>query len=246
MTKEPNDFSDIEIKIIEIDSEPEAQPEVKPEESPKPKEEPKPEVEIKQEKRAKKAEKTSEHHSKRADFRAKPENTANETRDENGLSPDTETVFPAEDVDRKSTYIGDEYSDFIFTRYRGGRRRGILSDVKNHNNTSYSSHNHFVKEAPYRRKRKRPLWKTLLLILAWVLAGLATLAAIAVIAFFILKNVGLSELTDNEVNMTAPVIENAGVTVDSNDNTITYNGVTYAYNKHMTSVLCMGVDKRTG
>lgn len=161
------------------------------------------------------------------------------------LSADTETVLPATDTDRKSTFLEDEYSDYIFTKYHG-KRKGYLEDSKNHNNTSYSSHNHFVKEVPYRRKRKRPLWKTLLIILGWVMAALATLAIAAVVIFFVLKNIGMAELTDTEVNMTAPVIENADVAVDHNKNTITYNGVTYAYKDEMTSVLCMGVDKRTG
>ncbi len=246
MTKEPNDYSDFEIKIIEVDPEPEEVPQPEPlaEKMPEPKPVKKPEKKERQRRIAKAEEEAR--HSQRADFRVKPEGNASEVKAEGALSPDTETVLPAVDVDRKSTYQENEYSDFIFTKYRGGKKRGLLSDSKNHNNTSYSSENHFVKEAPYRRKKKRPLWKTLLLILAWVLAGLATLAVIAVIVFFIMKNIGLSELTDNEVNMTAPVIEDAGVSVDNNKNTITYNGVTYAYNDNMTSVLCMGIDKRTG
>lgn len=141
----------------------------------------------------------------------------------------------------KSSVNQDEYDDFIFTKYHG-RKKSIFQNTTNHNNSSYSSQNHFVKEAHY-KKRKRPLWQKLLIILGIILAALAALAIIAIGVFFILKQVGISQLTGDEVNMTAPIIENAGVSVDNSANTITYNGTTYVYNSNMTSILCMGVDK---
>lgn len=141
----------------------------------------------------------------------------------------------------------NEYDDFIFTKYHG-RRKGLLSHSGNHNTTSsYSSKNHFVKEVKVsRRKRKKPWYKKLLVILGIVLASIIALLLIAVGVFFILKEAGVSQLTGGEVNMTAPVIENAGVSVDNSRNTITYNGNTYAYNNNMTSILCIGVDKTDG
>ncbi len=147
----------------------------------------------------------------------------------------------------KSSLNANEYDDFIFTKYHG-RRKGLLSHSGNHNTTtSYSSKNHFVKEVRVSyRKRKKPWYKKLLVILSIVLAALIVLLMIAVGVFFILKETGVSQLTGGEVNMTAPVIENAGVSVDNSKNTITYNGTTYAYNDNMTSILCIGVDKRDG
>lgn len=137
----------------------------------------------------------------------------------------------------------DEYSDFIFTKYHGRKRRKGTSD--NHNTThSYSSDNHFVKDV--KRKKKKPWWKKLLIILGCFLGFILLLIIAAIVTFFILKSIGMSELTGGDVNMTAPIIENAGVSVDNNKNTITYQGKTYAYNSNMTSILCMGIDKKDG
>lgn len=137
----------------------------------------------------------------------------------------------------------DEYSDFIFTKYHGRKRRKGTSD--NHNTThSYSSDNHFVKDV--KRKKKKPWWKKLLIILGCFLGFILLLIIAAIVTFFILKSIGMSELTGGDVNMTAPIIENAGVSVDNNKNTITYQGKTYAYNNNMTSILCMGIDKKDG
>lgn len=143
----------------------------------------------------------------------------------------------------KSNFNEKDYDDFIFTTYHGKRKKLILGS-ENHNNSSYSYKNHFVKEVSSKRRRRKPWWKKLLIVLAFILAGLIALSAVGVGVFFILKEKGISQLTDNDVSMTAPVIENAGVSVDNSKNTITYNGVTYAYKNDMTSILCMGIDKK--
>ena len=147
----------------------------------------------------------------------------------------------------KSTYNEEEYEDFIYTKYYG-KRRSPLSLSSNHNNTSYSSRNNFVKSSHHSKKRHRhrKWWEKLLIYLGWILAGLVALVAIALVAFFILKNSGVSQLTGGEVEIAAPVIESADVSVDNSNKTINYNGKTYVYNNNMTSILCMGVDKRGG
>ena len=154
------------------------------------------------------------------------------------------------DKDQQATQDNNdksEYDDYIFTTYHGKRKR-LLSSSANHNNTSYSAQNHFVKEVKtkHRRHHRKPWWKKLLVILSIILASLVVLSAIAVGIFFILKEAGVSQLTGNATDMTAPIIENAGVSVDNSKNTITYQGTTYVYNDNMTSILCMGVDKRGG
>lgn len=143
----------------------------------------------------------------------------------------------------KSNFNEKDYDDFIFTTYHGKRKK-LISGSENHNNSSYSYKNHFVKEVSSKRRRRKPWWKKLLIVLAFILAGLIALSAVGVGVFFILKEKGISQLTDNDVSMTAPIIENAGVSVDNSKNTITYNGVTYAYKNDMTSILCMGIDKK--
>lgn len=148
--------------------------------------------------------------------------------------------------EHRSSFNESEYDDFIFTKYHG-RRKGIFSHSVNHNTTvSYSSKNHFVKEVSSKRKRKKPWYKKLLIILGIAFAAILALLLIAVGVFFILQQNGISQLRSGNVDMTAPIIENAGVSVDNSKNTITYNGTTYAYNSSMTSILCMGIDKRDG
>ena len=162
-------------------------------------------------------------------------------------------ALPVEKEDRdkgeyatKSNRDEREYDDFIFTKYHG-RKRNILGVSTNHNNASdYNSHNHFVKEVRAGHKKRKPWWKKLLIILSIILASLIVLSAVAVGVFFILKEAGISQLTGGDINMTAPVIESAGVSVDNSRNTITYKGTTYAYNNDMTSILCMGIDKDDG
>lgn len=183
------------------------------------------------------------------------------------LEVDTEVVKPSEEPKPlaesealndseesqkpRSSYNEKEYNDYIFTKYHGRRRRGFLSPPSNHNTTdAYSYKNNYVFEVHSSGKKqkryRKPWWQKLLVILAWILAGLVVLSAIAVGVFFIIKETGVSQLTGSDVNMTAPVIENAGVSVDNSKNTITYNGTTYAYNNNMTSILCMGIDKDNG
>ncbi len=144
----------------------------------------------------------------------------------------------------------EDYSDFVFTTYHG-RKKSILRHSTNRNSvSSYSYKNNFVKEVregkSVRKRHRRRWWKKLLIILGWVLAGIAVLVLLAVGIFFILKQQGLAQLTGGEVQMTAPIIENSGVSVDNSKNTITYKGTTYVYNSDMTSILCMGIDKRDG
>jgi len=161
--------------------------------------------------------------------------------------PPVDKKVKSEDTTTKNNTQNEEYDDFIFTKYHG-KKKSLFTSVANHNTVgSYSSHNHFVKEVNVKnRKRKRPLWQKLLIALGFLLAGLLTLAVIAVVVFFILKNVGMSQLTDADIDIVAPVIENVEVSVDEDEDTITYNGKTYVYNKNMTSILCMGIDKRDG
>lgn len=146
----------------------------------------------------------------------------------------------------KSSLNESEYDDYIFTKYHG-RRKGILSRSVNHNTVhSYSSHNNFVKEASSKRKHRKPWYKKLLIVVGIVFAALLALLLIAVGVFFILQQNGIAQLRSGDVDMTAPIIQNAGVSVDNSNNTITYNGTTYVYNGNMTSILCMGVDKDEG
>jgi len=254
MTKEPGDF-DKDKKIINIanylktydkeETEPEVKEETEAEVEGKTQAEPETEVETEtQAEPEDEPEIVSE-----SEFAAVPETTADiEAKAESASEPEAEAEPRRKEYKLKSSYNEEEYNDFIYTKYYG-RHKGVFSRSGNHNTVDYSSKHNFVKEAHsnnHKRRRHKKWWQKLLIILAWILAGIITLSAIVVGVFFIMKQAGVSQLTGGDVQMTAPVIENAGVSVDNSKNTITYNGTTYAYNSNMTSILCMGIDRRGG
>lgn len=85
------------------------------------------------------------------------------------------------------------------------------------------------------KKKKKSVKKVLLIILIVILC--ITLAVLG--TGIVLINIGSKELLENENVISAP--EN--VTVENEGEFVVYNGVKYEYNKNMTSILCMGVDR---
>lgn len=143
----------------------------------------------------------------------------------------------------------DNYDGFIFTHYHGKTSRNLSSYDPNKDNTTKSSKvTHSHKRRHRHRFKHQPWWKKILIILGWILLALAALGIIGIIAFFIMRSVGYSQLLDNNANasITPPVISNVDMQVDNDARTITYQGTTYKYNDKMTSILCMGIDKKGG
>lgn len=106
------------------------------------------------------------------------------------------------------------------------------------NTTFVASDRSSPKKSKHRKKKKRmKRWKKVLLSIGCVLLGLIVLivGTVAVLYFN-----GSNQLLEGDYVITAP--EN--VDVHNNGETIVYNGVTYKYNKNITSILMMGVDKR--
>lgn len=148
----------------------------------------------------------------------------------------------------------DDTDDYVFAHYR---RRGKHHKKKSRHGYSSSDNQDVVRsqsEQHFRHRKKftlrdrywkeRPWWQKLLIILAWIFGILLALLLIAIIAFFALRYAGIVRLTDYEnLDMTAPVIENAQVSVTNKGHTVTYNGKEYAFNEDMTSILCIGVDR---
>lgn len=148
----------------------------------------------------------------------------------------------------------DDTDDYVFAHYR---RRGKHHRKKSRHGYSSSDNQEVVRSNSdnhyrYRKKftlkdrnwKNRPWWQKLLIILGWIFGILLALLLIAVISFFALRYAGIVKLTDYEnLDMTAPVIENAQVSVTNKGHTVTYNGKEYAFNEDMTSILCIGVDK---
>lgn len=171
------------------------------------------------------------------------------TEAEETISSDSETVtehqsaLPADDVD---DYVYAHYSDHG-RHHRKKHRHGYTGsdDQEVIKSQSEQHHRHRKKLSVKDKKwKKRPWWQKLLIILAWILGIILALILIAVLAFFILRYTGIVKLTNyNDLDMTAPEIENISVSVSDKGQTVVYNGQEYSFNTDMTSILCIGVDK---
>lgn len=115
--------------------------------------------------------------------------------------------------------IDDDFNDYVFTKPH---------KTKKHKSKSHSQ------STP--RKKKKQLKKVLLSI-GCVLLGLILLV-VGTYTYLFIK--GSSELFEKDYSITAP----QGVETQNQGEFVVYNGKTYEYNKNITSILFMGVDKR--
>lgn len=163
------------------------------------------------------------------------------TREQDDFEKETEAL-------EQDGHNSTEYDDFIFTTYhkKKKKRRHRHRRHHHHHSSSGGSSHQLVRKGSSHEKREKSWWQKLLIIMGIVLGSILVLGIITVGVFFLLKEAGIYQLTNNEIYMTAPKIENADVSVNNSENTITYKGKTYVYNKSMTSILCMGIDKRDG
>lgn len=168
---------------------------------------------------------------------------------------ESEANTPSASADSNLPY--DDVDDYVFAHYRRSKSK------KHHNNHSHYGKDHSQEEKivlstsePHYRDKKnrkrykrnnnsnRPWWKKLLIVLAWIIGALLTIGICLVIAFSVSCSCGMKTLTNyNDMNMTAPVIDNASVQVGDSGKTVFYKGVTYSFNSDVTSILCIGVDK---
>ncbi|MDO4556605.1 MAG: LCP family protein [Lachnospiraceae bacterium] len=95
------------------------------------------------------------------------------------------------------------------------------------------------KDSPLRRKKKSTR------IATGVLVGVLAVLLICVGVFAGLRNAGKNSLiAGDDINITAPDIEGADISVENNGDLVVYNGQKYCYNHNIITVLCMGIDKR--
>ena len=80
--------------------------------------------------------------------------------------------------------------------------------------------------------------KIVLIVVSIILAIVIVLGGITIY----LVNKGQSEMMETELNVIVPT--NVAATVQDDGDYIVYNGSTYRYNKDITSLLFMGIDKR--
>lgn len=115
--------------------------------------------------------------------------------------------------------IDDDLNDYVFTKPH---------KTKKHKSKSHS-------QSTPRKKKKR--LKKVLLSIGCVLLGLILLV-VGTYTYLFIK--GSNELLEKDYSITAP----QGVQTQNQGEFVFYNGKTYEYNKNITSILFMGVDKR--
>ena len=124
----------------------------------------------------------------------------------------------------------NDTEDFIFTKYR--------------RSSSHSENDKRRKKKNKKKFRDKPFWKKLLIILGWIFGALLGIILALVIAFFVSSCIGKKQLTNyDNMNVTAPQVEGATISVSQGGRTVEYNGKNYKFNENMTTILCIGVDK---
>lgn len=133
--------------------------------------------------------------------------------------------------------IDDDINDYVFTRPHKSKKRKVKSYSKPYgdNNVIYvQSGNRHGKSKP--RKKKKRLKKVLLSIGCVFLALI--LLVVGTFTYLFIK--GSNELLGGDYTITAP----QGVETQNDGEFVVYNGKTYQFNKNITNILFMGVDKR--
>lgn len=152
-------------------------------------------------------------------------------------------VSDVQNPDIKNNLDYADLDDYIYKKPVKVRKKptDVLQDnyEENVENTTFVASNRSSPKRSKHRKKKKKMktWKKVLLSIGYVLPGLIVLIAGTVA---VLYYNGSNQLLDGDYVITAP--EN--VDVHNNGETVVYNGVTYKYNKNITSILMMGIDTR--
>ena len=132
--------------------------------------------------------------------------------------------------------IDDDINDYVFTKPHKSKKRKVIShsNALEDNIVFEENIGRYSKSKP--RKKKKRLKKVLISI-GCVFLSLILLAVGTFICLFIK---GSNELLEGDYVITAP----QGVEIQNEGEFVVYNGKTYQYNKNITNILFMGVDKR--
>lgn len=152
---------------------------------------------------------------------------------------------------KKSRSYSNEVNDYIFIKSHRRKKKKYtspdidsdeveLSDAyplvaSNHRRSNTKKSDFQKKKA--KTKHKMKTYKKVLISIACIFVVLI-LGCFG--TYFFLVNSGKTELFPSELSITGP----SDSKIENNGEYVTYKGHKYAYNNKMTSVLCMGIDKR--
>ncbi len=151
-----------------------------------------------------------------------------------------ETVFSERDAHTPSEYdhspTADDMQDYKFLKSKSVKES---SGHSSHSGSSSGHHHHHHHRRHHRRRKKmKKGLKIVLIIVSVILAIAIVLGGVG----FYLVNRGQDEMMETELNVIVPA--EVPATVQDDGDYIVYNGSTYRYNKDITSLLFMGIDKR--
>ena len=132
--------------------------------------------------------------------------------------------------------IEDDISDYVFTKPHKSKKRKVKSYSKSTGESIvYSQSGNRHSKSKHRKKKKK--LKKVLISIGCIFLSLILLA-VGTITYLFFK--GSRELLDGDYTITAP----QGVQTQNDGEFVVYKGKTYQYNKNVTNILFMGVDKR--
>lgn len=132
--------------------------------------------------------------------------------------------------------IDDDINDYVFTKPHKSKKR----KVKSHSNALEDNivfEENIGRHSKSKPRKKKKRLKKVLISIGCVFLSLILLAVGTFICLFIK---GSNELLEGDYVITAP----QGVEIQNDGEFVVYNGKTYQYNKNVTNILFMGVDKR--
>lgn len=171
---------------------------------------------------------------------------------ENKLDPNTPEILESERGKNSKEHVSApsklDVDGYIFKDGKLKKKKkkvytdvyGIDDDsiiVKSNTTNHYKKHKSKSHHHHHSKHRKMKTWKKVLLSIGCTLLGLIILA-VGTVAYLIYQ--GGNELFNSDIHITAP----QGIETEENGKYVIYNGETYEFNEKVTSVLCMGVDKR--
>lgn len=168
------------------------------------------------------------------------ENISRENVSGEGFSEDNEIFSDSETASSQTHHSGEKVSGAEKLDIEGYKFLKSQKSSHHHHSSSGhgSGHSHHGTRVRKRRRRKMKTWKKVLIIVVSVVLAIV-LATVGTVVYLI--NKGQSEMFDSRLSVSVP--EELPAKVEDDGDYIEYNGHSYCYNKDVTNILFMGIDK---
>ena len=152
-----------------------------------------------------------------------------EDNNEAGSFDEVKTAGEKIEVEKDAKTVDDDYKDYILRPVR---------KKKKSSSSSHHHHHHHHHRSRHKRRKLKTRQKVLRALICILLALVILVSGTAL--FLIFK--GHGELFDEDIKIDSP--DGLNAVVQDDGDYIFYNGERYKYNKEVTSMLLMGIDRR--